>query len=115
MLRARYRAASVGTPVLFESIAERLVATPGSVDVLDELLRELHRVRGTAGSYGFMDVSQLAGALEARVAGWRADPGLDRETRVPAIEAFAVALRRCFGPDAPPQSAGASGSVPDQP
>ena len=113
MLRERYRTASSGTPALFETLARRLAAAPEPLDLLDELQRELHRVRGTAGSYGYMDVSEQAGALEARVVGWRADPGLDREARAAAIEEFVVALRRCFErPGALPGAEGASGSVP---
>ena len=112
VLRERYRTASVGTPARFETIACRLAGTPQSLEALAELQRELHRVRGTAGSYGFMDVSELAGVLEARVARWSADPVLDREARAAVIEEFVVALRRCFEPpDAPPDAAGASRSA----
>lgn len=114
LLRARYRMASAGTPALFDAIARRLAGTPGSPDALAELQRELHRVRGTAGSYGYMDVSRLAEALEAQVVGWRSDPALDREGRAATIADFAVAIRRCFErPDAPPDASGSVGSAPE--
>lgn len=102
MLRERYRAASAGTPALFGTIAARLAADPASPDALSALQRELHRVRGTAGSYGFLDVSGLAGALESRVVRWCVEPAFELTVRAESVEQFAAALTRCFEQGEPP-------------
>ena len=96
MLRERFRSASGPTLATFSQIASRLADTPASHHDLAELQRELHRVRGTAGSYGYMDVSRLAETLETRVVRWTADAALDRSQRSAIVEQFVVSLRRCF-------------------
>jgi len=46
------------------------LSPPYAGEVTEALRRELHRVRGAAGSLGFPDASRLAGVLEARATGW---------------------------------------------
>jgi chemotaxis protein histidine kinase CheA len=92
-LRARFLAAAEETVAAFALHAERLAAAPAAPDVLAALGRELHRVRGTAGAYGFMEASRLAEQLEDRVGRWAADPALDVEGRARAVSRFAAQLR----------------------
>ena len=95
-LREHYRVASIPTLATFETIAARLAASPVSPDALADLLRELHRVRGSAGSYGYMSVSRLAGTLEARVTGWTAGATVDLLERSAIVERFVTDVRHSF-------------------
>lgn len=105
-LRARFLAAAEETVAAFTTHAEWLAAAPAATDVLASLGRELHRVRGTAGAYGFMEASRLAEQLEDRVVRWTADRTLDVDGRAPAVSRFAARLRAALGA-APPGGPGA--------
>ena len=96
-LRDRFRAAMGNTLTAFEALATQLASSPGAPELLSALRRELHRVHGTAGSYGFLDASRLAAALEERALRWDADPGLDRPQRAAIVEHFVSALRLAIG------------------
>ncbi len=52
----------------------------------------LHRVHGTAGSYGFLQASRLAAAMEQVALRWAADEDLDRERRAEVIRRFSRTL-----------------------
>ena len=73
MLRERFRETSAGTIALLEDLARQLGADPSDPETIAALRRELHRVHGTAGSYGFIEASRLAGKLERRVIEWEKD------------------------------------------
>ncbi|HEX4600135.1 MAG TPA: response regulator [Gemmatimonadales bacterium] len=55
-------------------IAERLTAVSNDPEALATLLREAHKIHGSAGSYGFMEASRLAAGMEATVKDWAARP-----------------------------------------
>lgn len=95
-LREHFRASSGPIVATFERIATQLAAAPASPRALEALRRELHRVKGTAGSYGFLDASALATKLEERVAGWMTDPQLELDSRATIISHFGSALRLAF-------------------
>ncbi len=103
-LRERYRASVANTVAGFRYLAAQLTVKPENAEVLESLRRELHRVHGTAGSFGFPDASRLAGVLEARAVRWGADPAFDRGTRAAIIAHFASALEAhvCGVPAPPP-------------
>ena len=92
-LRERFRETSAGTIALLEDLARQLGADPSAAETISALRRELHRVHGTAGSYGFSEASRLAAKLEQRVAGWEDDPALERSQRATIIGHFVSALR----------------------
>lgn len=92
-LRDRYRASSGVTLALFGTIAEQLAAVPDDEGLVSQLVRELHRVRGTAGSFGFADACRLAADFEARAQQWAGDPQYERGARSGAVRGFAAALR----------------------
>jgi chemotaxis protein histidine kinase CheA len=96
LLRERFREATGSTVAGFEALAAQLADSPAAPESLEALCRELHRVRGTAGSYGFADASRLAGRLEERAIRWAADPGLDRDQRAALVLDFVAALRGAF-------------------
>ena len=109
VLRERYRATSGNTVSAFRRLAAQLASAPTSPEVIETLRRELHRVHGSAGSYGFAEASRLAAAFEERAIRWAADPSLDRDRRAAMAEHFASALEVRLGggaqPTAPPASA----------
>src|ERR687895_550759 len=110
VLRERYRASVANTVAGFRYLAAQLTVKPESAEVLESLRRELHRVHGTAGSFGFPDASRLAGVLEARAVRWAADPTFDRGTRGAIIAHFASALEaHVCGMPAPPTPGARSG------
>src|SRR5947208_823227 len=55
-------------------LAHRIAARSADREALDALRREIHKVHGSAGSYGFMDASRLAAGMEATVKDWVARP-----------------------------------------
>ena len=76
-LRERFRETSAGTIALLEDLSRQLGVEPAAPETIAALRRELHRVHGTAGSYGFVEASRLAAKLELRVAGWEQDPAIE--------------------------------------
>lgn len=104
-LREKYLATSGNTLAAFSQLAEQLQRDPVSPEVVDSLRRELHRVHGTAGSYGFHEASRLAGALEPVAVKWAGDPELDRDRRAGIVRQFVRALTASLQqgePDAKP-------------
>src|SRR3989475_12018833 len=70
-------------PVLaaLAGLAERLTAARTDLGALEALRRETHKIHGSAGSFGFMEVSRLAAGMEATVRdwiSWPGDPEVDR-------------------------------------
>jgi DNA-binding response OmpR family regulator/HPt (histidine-containing phosphotransfer) domain-containing protein len=92
-LRERFRESSAGTIALLEDLARQLIADPSAPETIAALRRELHRVHGTAGSYGFVEASRLAAKLEQRVTGWEQDTAIERAQRATIIGHFVSALR----------------------
>jgi DNA-binding response OmpR family regulator len=92
-LRERFRETSAGTIALLEDLARQLGADPAAPETIAALRRELHRVHGTAGSYGFSEASRLAAKLEQRVGSWESDQSLERTQRATIIGHFVSALR----------------------
>ncbi len=92
-LRERYLAGSANTVAAFAQIAEQLERAPDAPEVIDALRRELHRLRGTAGSYGFLETSRLAAALEPAVQKWTSDSALDRSRRAAIVRKFVLSLQ----------------------
>lgn len=118
-LRERYLASSGNTLSAFTRLAEQLAQNPTAQAVVDALRRELHRVHGTAGSYGFHEASRLAGALEPVAVQWAAQPTLDRDRRAAIVRQFVRALAAALRPSADGESDVTSGvgdadSIPEQ-
>ena len=95
-LRERYRTNSPAIVARFAALAAELRASPSSPDIVERLRREAHRVRGTAGTYGFTDASQLSEALERRCEMWANDDGADAGHRAAYAEQVAVRLSEAF-------------------
>jgi CheY-like chemotaxis protein/HPt (histidine-containing phosphotransfer) domain-containing protein len=95
VLRERYRATIANTVAALRQIAEQLAAAPTAPEVVDALRRELHRIHGTAGSYGFADASRLAAELEQAAVRWAIDANMDVDRRGTMTADFADALELC--------------------
>jgi chemotaxis protein histidine kinase CheA len=96
-LQERYRSTIVSTLTLLRALSVRLSTAPTAPDALTTLRRELHRVHGTAGSYGFDVASRVAATLEECVVRWEIDPTLDREERGAIVDRFVGELTAAFG------------------
>ena len=96
-LRERYRASTGLIVEGFRALALQLGSAPGDPVLLDALRRDLHRLHGTAGSYGYAEASRLAAALEDRVIGWQAAPTLEGADRARSVAEFAQGLESAFG------------------
>ena len=99
-LRERFRETSAGTIALLDDLARQLGADPAAPETISALRRELHRVHGTAGSYGFSEASRLAEKLEQRVAAWELDVALESTQRATIIGHFVSALRLAMSAEA---------------
>jgi chemotaxis protein histidine kinase CheA len=108
-LRERFLASTENTLSAFRGFARQLAVSPAAPAVVEGLRRELHRVHGTAGTYGFTEASRLAARMEEQAVRWAAAPHLDVERRAVIVEHFVEALAAAFIPDAdaatPPQPA----------
>lgn len=80
-LLADYRRAAAAQLAGLQQCADRLTANPGDRDALDTFRREVHKIRGSAGSYGFPLGSDLAESMEETAKDWLAhvsDTAVDR-------------------------------------
>jgi len=91
-MQAQYRVTALSAIEGVRTAAEELTSAPTSSAVLASLSARLHRLRGTAGSYGLAEVSRLAAESEERVARWISDPALEPDERAAAISRLACAL-----------------------
>ncbi|MDQ8164604.1 MAG: response regulator [Gemmatimonadota bacterium] len=82
-----------GTLDAFDQLAAQLASQPSAEQLLTPLRRELHRLNGSAATFGYPRVGRMAAALEGAVKKWVADPNLDRERRGPVVARFARSLR----------------------
>ena len=80
-LLADYRRAAAAQLAGLKQCADRLTANPGDRDALDTFRREVHKIRGSAGSYGFPLGTELAATMEETAKDWLAhvsDTAVDR-------------------------------------
>ena len=68
-------------------LAERLIDAGDDAAAIEELRREAHKLRGSAGSFGFAQASVVAAELEDAAKQWLAQPADDdpRFRRYPAL------------------------------
>ncbi len=104
-LRSRYLGTADRTVAAVRELGARLAAAEARGSGRDaaedaalaaQLRRELHRVRGTAGTYGLTAVADVCAAAEERVARWTADPAAEAGARGAAAAALADALADAF-------------------
>src|SRR5207237_305542 len=116
-------------------LGDRLARVGNDAEALDRLRRETHKIRGSAGSYGFWEASRLAAGMEETAKDWVARPDdvdLDRgsvaqwfvmqlaealQLEPPLAEERSsrpadAAPPRPTPPAPPPARAGAAGAIP---
>ena len=69
-------------------LAERLVAAGDDAAAIEDLRRDAHRLRGSAGSFGFPHASVVAGELEDAARRWLEHPGNGAAHRGQEARAF---------------------------
>ena len=95
VLRERYRVTIANTVAAFRRLSAQLAVIASAPEVVEALRRELHRVHGAAGSFGYPEASRLAAELEDAAIRWMADPSLDSDRRAAMIADFANELEAC--------------------
>ena len=98
-LLAEYRRAIATQLADIGSAAERLEKNPADRDALEAFRREVHKVRGSAGSYGFAEASNLAAGMEETAKDWLAHPGDQQMDRAAVAVWFMARLAEFIQPD----------------
>jgi len=89
-------------------LAERLIATGDDTAAIEELRRDAHRLRGSAGSFGFPQASVVAAELEEAAKRWLEKPANGVGDRGQAARAFvrrlaaALFTKQAAAPAEPP-------------
>jgi CheY-like chemotaxis protein/HPt (histidine-containing phosphotransfer) domain-containing protein len=99
-LLADYRRAVAAQVSDFRSCADRLDRNPSDQEALEVFRREVHKVRGAAGSYGFPDASDLAAGMEETTKDWIANAAEVQMDRGAVARWFADRLTEFVSPDA---------------
>src|SRR3989454_408386 len=100
--------------VALVGLAERLAAARNDLAALEALRRETHKIHGSAGSFGFMEVSRLAAGMEATVKDWISWPGDPEVDRGSLTRWFVARLAEMLGLEVPPPAPPApAGEVPE--
>jgi CheY-like chemotaxis protein/HPt (histidine-containing phosphotransfer) domain-containing protein len=95
ILRERYRVTIANTVAALRRLSAQLAVIASAPEVVEALRRELHRVHGSAGSFGFPEASKLAAELEEAAIRWVSNPSLDSDRRAAMTADFANALEAC--------------------
>ena len=93
---AEFLTAARATVDTFDRLASDLVARPDSDDLLEPFRRELHKLNGSAATFGFARAGRMAAAMETVVRKWLEAAALDRERRSDVVGNFASAIRAQF-------------------
>src|SRR2546429_5092693 len=73
-LLAEYLESAATQLRVLTELADRLAVAANDTEALDGLRRETHKIRGSAGSYGFWEASRLAAGMEETPKDWVARP-----------------------------------------
>ena len=96
-------------------LADRLTAAGNDADALDRLRRETHKIRGSAGSYGFWEASRLAAGMEETAKDWVARPDDADLDRGSIAQWFVEQLADSLQLEAPPAGERSARPVPPAP
>src|SRR5438270_10919492 len=94
---------SAGTQLrVLAELADRLARVGNDAEALDRLRRETHKIRGSAGSYGFWEASRLAAGMEETAKDWVARPDDVDLDRGSVAQWFVMQLAEALQLEAPP-------------
>src|SRR3989454_11538234 len=82
-------------------LADRLAARNDDVEALEALRREVHKIHGSAGSYGFWSASRLAAGMEETAKDWLSRPTDTDVDRGSLTRWFVVRLAEILRLDVP--------------
>lgn len=77
----------------FDGLGDQLQERPDAVDLLQPFRQELHRLNGSAATFGYARAGRMAAAMEAVVRKWIDAPELDRARRASVVANFARVIR----------------------
>src|SRR5207237_5697845 len=83
-------------------LADRLAGAGNDAEALDRLRQETHKIRGSAGSYGFWEASRLAAGMEETAKDWVARPNDADLNRGSVAQWFVVQLAEALQLEPPP-------------
>jgi CheY-like chemotaxis protein len=92
-----YLRSAQGQIDLLSQLAGRLDARGDDPSALDEFRREAHKVRGSAGSYGYAEATRVAAEMEEAAKAWSAGGGIPPAGRGILSHALVGRLRAAFG------------------
>jgi CheY-like chemotaxis protein/HPt (histidine-containing phosphotransfer) domain-containing protein len=96
-----YLTSARGQLARLAALAQQLQARSNDPAALEELRRELHKIHGSAGSYGFWSASRLAAGMEATARDWEARPDDVEVDRSALTNWFVGRLAEAFQLEAP--------------
>jgi len=100
VLRERFVASARATLERLHQYGVLLEADPRDAALIETLRRELHRLRGSSGSYGYTAASERIGQMLQRAAAWALDPTLESEHRGAHVRHLVDALHTAFASSA---------------
>src|SRR6266566_1569401 len=104
---------SAGTQLrVLAELAGRLAVAGNDAEALDGLRRETHKIRGSAGSYGFWEASRLAAGMEETAKDWVARPNDADLDRGSIAQWFVVQLAQALQLEPPPAGEPAPAPAP---
>src|SRR5438067_3781499 len=102
-LLAEYLESAATQLRVLASLADRLAVAANDTEALDGLRRETHKIRGSAGSYGFWEATRLAAGMEETAKVWVARPNDADLDRGSIAQWFVVQLAESLQLEAPPR------------
>lgn len=96
VLQERFRASLTATLDRLRALGGQLAIAPTDPAILGALRGELHRVHGTAGSYGYDEASRIARTLEVETMAWLGGTVRDGIARAEVVRECVDALARAF-------------------
>ena len=76
-----------------DELVYRIHQSPDNIDLLVELRGSLHKVTGSAGTYGFHEVSRASGEWEALVESHLQTLEIDEAAALPTMDSFLRRMR----------------------
>src|SRR5438477_9814072 len=101
-LLAEYLESAATQLRVLADLAVRLAVAGNDAEALNRLRQETHKIRGSAGSYGFWEASRLAAGMEETAKDWVARPNDADLNRGSVAQWFVVQLAEALRLEPPP-------------
>ena len=97
---------------MLAGLADRVHRSGADAAALDQFRREVHKIRGSAGSYGFWEASRLAAGMEETLKDWQEQPADDDLDRSALAHWFVIRLAEVMKLEVPPATRPERASFP---